>query len=66
MVNVLIGNIQAPEEAGVHYLLLAACVTFLSWDSLFPVHPRGEEATQLMNYLVHNITCTNASFTMIK
>ena len=54
MVNALIGNIQAPEEAGVHYLLLDACVTFLSWDSLFPVPPRGEEASQLIEYLVHN------------
>ena len=65
MVKALIGNIQAPEEAGVHYLLLDACVTFLSWDSLFPVAPRGEEASQLIEYLVHNQTCAHASFTMI-
>ena len=52
MVSALIGHIQAPSEAGVHYLLLEACVTFLSWDSLFPVPPRGDEASQLMNYLV--------------
>ena len=52
MVDALIGHIKAPEETGVHYLLLEACVTFLSWDSLFPVPPRGDEASQLMNYLV--------------
>ena len=52
MVDVLISNTQAPQEAGVHYMLLDACVTFLSWDSLFPVPPQQELATQLMDYLV--------------
>lgn len=52
MVDVLTGSIQAPEQAGVHYLLLDACVTFLGWDALFPVPPRGEAASQLMSYLV--------------
>ncbi len=52
IVDVLIGSIQAPEQAGVHYLLLDACVTFLGWDALFPMPPRGEAASQLMSYLV--------------
>ena len=52
MINVLISNTQAPQEAGVHYILLDACVTFLSWDSLFPVPPQQEVTTQLMDYLV--------------
>lgn len=52
MVDPLIGGIQDPSEAGVHYLLLEACVAFLSWDSLFPVPPRGEHALQLISYLV--------------
>lgn len=52
MVDVLIGGIQAPEQAGVHYLLLDACVTFLGWDALFPVPPMGGAASQLMSYLV--------------
>lgn len=67
MVDALIGKIQDPPEAGVHYLLLEACVTFLSWDSLFPVPPRGVEASQLMSYLVRakhqqkHPTCRRAS-----
>ena len=52
MVDVLIGSVQAPEQAGVHYLLLDACVTFLGWDALFPVPPREGAASQLMSYLV--------------
>ena len=52
MVDVLTGSIQAPEQAGVHYLLLDACVTFLGWNVLFPVPPTGEAASQLMSYLV--------------
>ena len=52
MVDVLIGNTQAPQEAGVHYMLLDACVTFLGWDSLFPVPPQQEVANRLMDYLV--------------
>ena len=52
MTNVLISNTQAPQEAGVHYMLLDACVTFLGWDSLFPVPPKQEVAVQLMDYLV--------------
>ena len=59
MVGALIGGMQEPSETGVHYLLLEACVTFLSWDSLFPVPPRGEHAAQLMSYLV--CTGTQAS-----
>ena len=46
MVDVLIGNTQAPQEAGVHYMLLDACVTFLGWDSLFPVPPQQEVANR--------------------
>ena len=52
MIGVLISNTQTPQEAGVHYMLLDACVTFLGWDSLFPVPPRQEVAIQLMDYLV--------------
>ena len=52
MVDVLIGNAQTPQDTGVHYMLLDACVTFLGWDSLFPVPPRQEVATRLMDYLV--------------
>ena len=52
MTDALIGNTRAPQEAGVHYMLLDACVTFLGWEPLFPVPPRQEVATQLMDYLV--------------
>ncbi len=52
MVDALIGDVEKPEEVGIHYFLLDACVTFLGWPALFPVPPRGGAAPTLMNYLV--------------
>lgn len=56
MVDALIGDVEKPEDVGIHYFLLDACVTFLGWPALFPVPPRGGAAPALMNYLVSNIS----------
>ena len=66
MVDALIGDVEKPEEVGIHYFLLDACVTFLGWPALFPVPPRGGAAPALMNYLVSLpsllcLTCPDAS-----
>lgn len=55
MVDALIGGAQSPQERGVHYLLLEACVTFLGWESLFPVPPGRGAAPQLIDYLVQSL-----------
>ncbi len=52
MVDALIGGVEKPEDVGIHYFLLDACVTFLGWPALFPVPPRGGAAPTLMSYLV--------------
>ena len=55
MVDALVGHLyRQPEEAGIHYLLLDACVTFLTWPALFATPPGGANgsAAQLLRYLV--------------
>ncbi len=55
MVDALVGRLdRQPEQAGIHYLLLDACVTFLNWPALFPSPPGGAGggAAQLLRYLV--------------
>lgn len=55
MVDALIGDVEKPDDVGIHYFLLDACVTFLGWPALFPLPPRGGAAPALMNYLVSNV-----------